>query len=730
MYHIDSTVIIRNPSYPLNKLEQIDLESIIKFDERFKEAIQIASPLLSCCIEKYIKGELSSKETNKLFDSLYRYYVRMCSRCTPFGLFSSYSVKKIESSITTSNIIKDDRILFPTIDTRVLKGILYTLLKEHSIKNSVIYYANNSLYHSNNYYHYIETNNSIDNNQYNYSQISYSAEIEHIITHAKKGIKLRDIRTYLFELEYTQDEIENYIDELIDNAVIVPEWELCITKQDLLQRIMSVLLQIDGYADLKKLLTFYIEKENNGFALLQEDVKHCLFLINNIPALKTIIPDCPPFNIIQKRDFQHNISLSQDAINEIIDGIEFLSSITSQTSNTFLEDFKKSFSNRYGERKVPLLEALDFKSGIQYPNCHPDSSGEKKIIDNIYKTATDNNIIIIEDKTAFRSLFDMILLAIREGKDEISISKKDFSNRKENSKRPPSFSLLTEILKENNNFIYHFRSAGSISANCLLARFGFKDSAMENQMLQIAKYEDDITENRIIAELVFAPEIKAANILQRPNVRKYQIICNANIPQENIENAIFLSDLDLSIKNGKLNLYSKKLKKFIIPYNSTAHNYRTSKYPAYLLLSDIQTEYYHDSIFININNMRNFFDYIPRVRYKNCIISTASWKIYTSEILNIINTVEGNEEKLNKILSWRMTKHIPSRVLYSNGSDNLLLIDWNSIDSIKAFLSIVKNTNNIWIQEFLYDSYTSIVHDISGNTYANEFLFTIYNDSK
>ena len=100
------------------------------------------------------------------------------------------------------------------------------------------------------------------------------------------------------------------------------------------------------------------------------------------------------------------------------------------------------------------------------------------------------------------------------------------------------------------------------------------------------------------------------------------------------------------------------------------------------------------------------------------------------EILNIINTVEENEEKLNKILSWRMTKHIPSRVLYSSGSDNLLLIDWNSIDSIKAFLSIVKNTNNIWIQEFLYDSYTSIVHDISGNTYANEFLFTIYNDSK
>jgi hypothetical protein len=44
MYHIDPTVIIRNPSYPSNKLEKIDLESIIKFDERFKEAIQIASP--------------------------------------------------------------------------------------------------------------------------------------------------------------------------------------------------------------------------------------------------------------------------------------------------------------------------------------------------------------------------------------------------------------------------------------------------------------------------------------------------------------------------------------------------------------------------------------------------------------------------------------------------------------------------------------------------------------
>lgn len=729
MYNIDPTVIIRNPSYPLNKLERIDLESIIKFDERFKEAIQIASPLLSCCIEKYIKGELSLKETNKLFDSLYRYYVRMCSRCTPFGLFSSYSVKKIESSITTSNIIKDDRILFSTIDARVLKGILYILLKEHSIKNSVIYYANNSLYHSNNYYHYIETNNSIDNNQYNYSQISYSTEIEYIITHARKGIKLRDIRTYLFELEYTQDEIENYIDELIDNAVIVPEWELCITKQDLLQRIMSVLLQIDGYADLKKLLTFYVEKEYSHFSFSQEDVEHCSFLINNTPALKTIIPDCPPFNIIQKRDFQHNISLPQDAINEIIDGIEFLSSITPQTSNPILEDFKKSFLNRYGERSVPLLEALDFKIGIQYPDCHPNSTGGKKIIDNIHKIAIDNHIII-EDETIFRILFDKILFAIKEELDEISITKKDFPNRKENSKRPPSFSLLTEILKENNNLIYHFRSAGSISANCLPARFGFMDSVIENKMLQIAKYEDDVTENKIIAELVFAPEIKAANILQRPNVRKYQIICNANIPQEKIENAIFLSDLDLSIKNGKLNLYSKRLKKFIIPYNSTAHNYRTSKYPAYLLLSDIQTEYYHNSIFININNMRNFFDYIPRFRYKKCILSTASWKIYTSEILNIIDSEEKDEKKLNKLRSWRVTKHIPSRVLYSDGSDNLLLIDWNSIDSIKAFLSIVKNINSVWVQEFLYDSYTSIVHDVSGNAYANEFLFTIYNDPK
>ena len=34
MYHIDSTVIIRNPSYPLNKLEKIDLESIILYDKQ------------------------------------------------------------------------------------------------------------------------------------------------------------------------------------------------------------------------------------------------------------------------------------------------------------------------------------------------------------------------------------------------------------------------------------------------------------------------------------------------------------------------------------------------------------------------------------------------------------------------------------------------------------------------------------------------------------------------
>ena len=93
----------------------------------------------------------------------------------------------------------------------------------------------------------------------------------------------------------------------------------------------------------------------------------------------------------------------------------------------------------------------------------------------------------------------------------------------------------------------------------------------------------------------------------------------------------------------------------------------------------------------------------------------------------IPNTKDNNQVELpNENVIYSLN----TEYLYSDGSDNLLLIDWNSIDSIKAFLSIVKNINSVWVQEFLYDTYTSIVHDVSGNAYANEFLFTIYNDPK
>jgi hypothetical protein len=60
--------------------------------KEFQEAIYIASPVLFNEIQAWLSGKLEGKkDINKLIYSLYKYYTRFFTRCTPYGLFATCS---------------------------------------------------------------------------------------------------------------------------------------------------------------------------------------------------------------------------------------------------------------------------------------------------------------------------------------------------------------------------------------------------------------------------------------------------------------------------------------------------------------------------------------------------------------------------------------------------------------------------------------------------------------
>lgn len=100
-FAVDS-IDLRTPFFPFQNISEQDTSKLLK-DQNFRQAIYLSSPTLIDEIEKYLNNTLDSKEKEKLELSVYRFFLRMCYRCTPFGMFAAFCWAQIPIS-TFDNI--------------------------------------------------------------------------------------------------------------------------------------------------------------------------------------------------------------------------------------------------------------------------------------------------------------------------------------------------------------------------------------------------------------------------------------------------------------------------------------------------------------------------------------------------------------------------------------------------------------------------------------------------
>ena len=109
----------------------------------------------------------------------------------------------------------------------------------------------------------------------------------------------------------------------------------------------------------------------------------------------------------------------------------------------------------------------------------------------------------------------------------------------------------------------------------------------------------------------------------RPSFRKYEIPI-LTFSGVDDEHTISLSDLMISVKDGRILLRSKKLNKEVVPRNTNAHNYSTDTIPYYHFLCDLQ----HQDSTLRLNwdwGMLREFKFLPRVKYGKTILSKAQY---------------------------------------------------------------------------------------------------------
>lgn len=596
------------------------------------------------------------------------------------------------------------------------------LLRREEIKSKVKYFPNSTLYSIGKKIRYVETLYTNAQRKYQIIEVQQTSYLNSIIKKAKKGIHIQDIAESLVNDYITIEDATNYIQELIDAQILVGELSNSVTGEDFLFRIIEILTKI-GYSgnELPLLIEVNRQLKNLDNHSPKENITIYQEIIELIRQIGIPFEEKYLFQVDMIRKTPH-AELGQPIIDELKKTMKFLNKIIPVANNKTLKKFQEDFYNRYEDREIPLMEALDPELGIGYPSQGNNGDISPLVDDfelpSLYKQASSTT-------TDFTSLLmQKTIDCLSEKRKEVVFCNDDVKEYSENwGDLPSTMYTMCEILNANPNEILIKNSSfgGSCGAN-LLGRFSHTDIDIDTFVRDITRNEQELMSGTILAEIVHLPESRIGNILSRPHIRDYELLylSDSDLPEEQL---IHVSDLILSVKQGKLLIRSKKLNKEIVPRLTTAHNFRNNTMPVYRFLCDMQHANGRIGLYFNWGYLENEFNYRPRVRYNNTILSPASWTISINGIKHLFEMTD-NDELIHKITEWRDSISLPRKVLMPDG-DNELYVDWESPVSIRSLFSIIKNRQKIKFDEFLFDAGNAPVLGVDGK-YLNECIVAFY----
>nr|WP_288807927.1 lantibiotic dehydratase [uncultured Sphingobacterium sp.] len=694
-FEFDERLLLRKPI--LNPCETFpeNLEFFFNESEIFREAIYLASRDLFIEINKRLINKKGL--TERQLTSLTKYFIRMRSRSTPFGLFAGISITswgKTES-YSSHTIARKVRL-----DSSCLTQLVHYLNKLENIIQRTSYRPNNSAYSISNTLKYVNySNRNTSYKKFSLQKIRYSKILRDIITFC--GItprKYYEIIAFLVDKEYDKADAILFINKLIEEGVILSNLQFHLTDDN--DQLASITSFLKDYCDDKEVSEIRIQLEHIlDLINIVESERNDLDYIQHYELIRAALNNLP-FIELQKNFLQVDTFLKDTYLEknnteilkkEIESGLHMLYKSFYNDSSAF-GAFKAKFYERYGSEPVPINEVLDPEVGLGYPSHQS-------------VTSLSNNIERISQRRFNLSKVERFLLDKIIGNQgelrEIVLQESDFTLNSENPSAPATFSVLFSIIPQGGIYL---KGVHSKSASNIISRFSHLDLEVESLATNIYQHEHYVHSNKVVAEVVHYPGMeRLGNVMFRKHTREYEIPYIASSQDNKIE--LELSDIYLWHRGNDLLLFSKKFNKIIQPYHSCAHNYNFDSLPLYKLLCDLSDQ--GRKFGFSWGQLSNFLSYFPRISYRNIILSPRTWILYPKDL---------DKTKIEAELKKR---NIPSTFLICEG-DNELLIDTMIASNRLILDSAIAKGTPVTIKECFF----------SHQDPTNEYVAIAYNKTK
>lgn len=688
-YETYNKYLVRKPlfSYGIlfNNDETRNIEDVVKEliqDDSFVTSIYWSSPDLYDTIISYRENRLKEDKIPRLIHTLKKYAIRASTRCTPYGTMAGVALQDFKKTHEPEPISRKARI-----DMDFLAEIKLHIENNENIRKKLRYKINNTLDKIPGQYRYQEPIRNADEEKYQLSSLEINEYLERIseVSHFMKYDEIKNLLSDDFE----DDEISNFIDELIDIKFLVSELQLTLTSEntDNIKIVLEALLSEEVY-EARTYLKILNKIEDCVVVIEKTPVSH--LPVSEISDIKRLvnaigIDKTHFFHVDLKHSSESGFEPDEKTLRNINTSISILHTFGSGNSTqSDLDAFKRNFNTKYDLREVPLTEVLDSEFGIGFPAGSQIGNFQGSSL--IEGFARENNST---KKGADISHLDVLLdLIEKEDKENINLENINLK-LDENPVKIQNFCVVGYPSED----YFFLQNIGTTGANSILGRFALLDDKIKDFCDEIHQKEQINSEEAIFAEIIYIPEKRTANITRRSKFLEYEIPIFAHSSDQ--DKQILLKDIMLSVKGDEIILRSKKLNKRIIPRLSNAHNFYKSESAAYKFLCAIQSQN-QSNINLNINYSKIKKRFVPRITYKNIILHRACWVMHENDINIIKKSKNPLSELKNFFKKWNVSKHI---VLVQG--DNELFLDITNDAYLLLLIDELKSNTTLQLSEWL-----------------------------
>ncbi|AKJ29650.1 lantibiotic dehydratase [Caldimonas brevitalea] len=703
------------------------LRSIIQRAE-VQAALEVASPGLCHRLGPWLAGS-PGRAALQLEATLVRYLMRMAGRATPFGLFAGTSTGRLSDRVHLVVPPRRHHVRHTRLDLEHVLQLAAHLSQDPSLRSQLRFIAASSVYEVAGRWRYHELRLQGRTRSCHLVDVEPTGYLRVVLQRAgdAPGATLDELAQALCaqfdDVDLTQ--AHDYLLELVDAGLLRSPLDLVLTGPDPVQALADRLRELpDGRVPAATLDEVQdalgeLDRSRDDDDTRRRRLAHVEARLRSLPG----VTDPARLLRIDLHKPGGDPQLSHRVADEVAAGAELLARLAVDGHERALDDFVHRFEQRYGDREVPLLEALDEDGGLGFGD------------DGVSATADTAPLL---DGWAFAPQVpaapawtrrDAVLLrrlgeTLQQQALEMELTEDDLHDLTEGQRPqlPPGMGVLVTLAPRPGaalaepDYTLHLRRCLGPSSVRLLGRFCQGDAELERLVRAALRAEEACDPDAVHAEVVHLPQGRAGNVMARPVLREYEIpvLDPSGAPQDR---QLPLSDLLVSVDRGRIQLRSARLDRRVLPHLSCAHAWRRSSCSAYRFLVSLAA---HGSVEDAGFSWGALADapFLPRVVQGRLVLSLATWNLAGREM----PPEPGPDDAAHyaALQMWRARLKLPRFVCLEDG-DLTLPVDLDNCLSLDSLVQQARRRASVRLCE-MFPPPSDLVAEGEQGHYVHELV--------